>query len=359
MASIKDVAKRAGVSISTVSNVLNGTKYVSETLKKQVNIAAQELNYEADPIARNMKIKQTKTIGVITADMCGLFYPYVVKGIYERLSNFGYNVMICDTNGVNDSAGSMERERQNFKKLISSRVDGIIFATTVIDPMAKYHFEQVKKMAKTHKNIPLVAIEHNLSQYGIDSVSSNYFEGAKLATKHLIECGCKNIGHVTGPIYSPIALDRLEGYMIALTEANLQVDAIRNVANGVYTHQSGYSGMKELLEKMPNLDGVFLANDQMACGALKALSELGKKVPEEIKVIGYDDVFISSIIEPSLSTVHTRKKHIGIEAAKILLDKIDNPETDRAVISVELENKLVIRKSTDSKAASDWILSDW
>ncbi|MEG0590086.1 MAG: LacI family DNA-binding transcriptional regulator [Lachnospiraceae bacterium] len=156
VASIKDVAKKAGVSISTVSHVLNDTKYVSEELKQKVNIAVQELSYEVDPVARNMKVKKSKTIGVITVDMCGLFYPYVVKGIYEKANMQGYSIIICDTNGVNDSIGGMEREMQNFKRLISNRVDGIIFASTVTESMAQTYINEVQKMA----NANLVLILH-------------------------------------------------------------------------------------------------------------------------------------------------------------------------------------------------------
>ena len=154
-----------------------------------------------------------------------------------------------------------------------------------------------------------------------------------------------------------IATDRALGYRKAMAEAGLSVDDSM-VAEGDYSHQSGYAAMKELLKSMPGIDGVFSGNDQMAVGALKALREHHKKVPEEIKIIGYDDVFISSVVEPALSTIHIRKKHAGIETAKILFDRIENEE-NKEVIRMKMESRLVVRKSTVKDAPEDWILSDW
>ena len=359
MASIKEVAKRAGVSIATVSNVLNNTKFVSDDLRIKVNIAVQELGYEADPIARHMKTKQTKTIGVITADMCGLFYPYVVKGIYETINKKGYNFIISDTNSINDRMGSFERETINFRKLISNRVDGIIFASTVAESVERSYLKEMKKLANAHKKIALVSIERDFSKYGIDSVFSDSVAGAQMATNHLIEIGCKRIGHITGPIYAKVAQDRLYGYKNAMEHAGFHVDEDTMVTYGDYTHQSGYIALKELLVVMPDIDGVYVANDQMAVGVLKALSECGKKVPDDVKVIGYDNVFISSIVEPSLSTINIRKRQIGVEAARILLEKIENPDADQTTSVIEMKTRLVVRRSTVRNAPEDWILSDW
>lgn len=363
MASIKDVAKYAGVSISTVSNVLNETKYVSDELVKKVSDAVQTLNYEADPIARNMKNKKSKTIGVITVDMCGLFYPYVVKGIYEKINQEGYNILICDLSVLDASKNSLERELEIFKRLTANRVDGIIFASTVSEQKEELFIKQIQKMANAYKKIPLVAIEKDFSKYGIDSVFSDHVEGGYMATRHLIQCGCKNIAHITGPIFSNGAIDRLEGYKKALLEEERAVEAETMVANGNYTHQSGYIATNELLKKYPSMDGIFIANDQMAVGALKALAENNKCIPEDIKVIGYDNVFISSILEPSLSSVHVRKGHFGREAARILFERLEeldrNSGMKEDVVAMKLDSRVVVRKSTSNDVADDWILSDW
>ncbi len=361
MATIKDVAKRAGVSISTVSNVLNEKKAVSKDLQRRVLIAVQELNYEVDPVARNMKNKTTKTIGIITADICGLFYPYLIKGVYEIANQRGYQVIICDTAGVYGKRDAIERERDSFDRLIANRVDGIIFSTVVSADMFGDYFRQLKKKAMANKYIPLVSVEQDFSKFGIDSVFFDGQAGAVKATNHLIQCGCRKIGHVTGPVFSNIANERINGYREAMNKAKLQVDEDTMIAYGDYTHQSGYMGTKTLLRDVPDIDGIFFANDQMAVGALKALKELGKNVPEDIKIIGYDDVFISSVVEPPLSTIHIQKKHVGIMAAKILFERIDNEEMDDnvEVKRIKMDEHLVVRRSSVAEAADDWILSDW
>lgn len=359
MAGIKEVAKRAGVSISTVSNVLNNSKFVSPDLQIKVEKAVQELSYKPNPAARSMKKKETGMIGIITADMCGLFYPYLVKGICSVANEKGYEILISDTKGLNGEAGALEREYDKFKNMVTNCVDGIIFASVVPVNSAESYAEKLLDLAEHDKHIPLVSIERDFSKFGIDSVYFDGCEGAKAAVEHLLDCGCKKIGHITGPLFMSMAYDRTVGYKESMKEAGLEVDKNRMIAEGDYSHQSGYAAMKELLISMPEIDGVFCSNDQMAVGALKALLEVHKKVPEEIKIIGYDDVFISSMVEPELSTIHIRKKHAGIETAKILFDKIENPQVQTPPIGLKMESRLVVRKSTMLDASGDWILAEW
>ncbi len=360
MASIKDVAKRAGVSISTVSNVLNKSKYVSDELKIRVNVAVQELGYQANPIAQNMKFKHTKTVGIITADLCGLFYPYVLKGMYEIFYKKGYQVIILDSDGLNDRLGSIKKLREGIHRLILNRVDGIVFASTVPESMEKGIAEDINRMASgKNKKVGLVCVETDLSGYGIDSVFSNSVVGAEKAASHLIDMGCKRIGHITGPIFTSVAQDRLRGYKNILAKHSHPYDEATMIAEGNYTHKSGYSAMKQLLAKMPDIDGVFVANDQMSVGALKALCEAGKRVPQDIKLIGYDDVFIASVLEPPLSTIHIRKNYMGSKAAELLIEQIERGSEARKPAAVELESRLVVRKSTSIQAPEDWILVDW
>jgi DNA-binding LacI/PurR family transcriptional regulator len=142
----------------------------------------------------------------------------------------------------------------------------------------------------------------------------------------------------------------------------LEVDDARMIANGDYTHKSGYLAMKELLHKMPDIDGVFAANDQMSVGAMKALFEAGKRIPDDVKVIGYDDVFIASVLEPSLSTIHIQKHLMGKKAAELLIGQLESTEAHSergAASAVEIESRLVIRRSTVKNAIDDWILVDW
>lgn len=360
MSGIKDVAKRAGVSISTVSNVLNKSKYVSPELVKRVEKAAEELSYEVNPIARSMKNNKTGTIGVITEDMCGLFYPYVIKGINLVASEKGYQITIYDTQGAYGDQAALKREEEVFRRLATSRVDGILFVSMVSNEHKEKYFSQIKRLTSQYKRIPLVSMERDFTGVGIDSVYFDGYENAKCAVQHLIDCGCRKIGHITGPVVMQIAKERIRGYKICLEENHLPVDEEKMIIHGDYSHQSGYMAMKQLLYDVPDLDGVFCGNDQMAIGALKVLKECGKRVPEDIKLIGYDDVFLASVVEPSISTIHIQKKHSGIEAAKMLFQRIENQDEEfTEPKGIKMESRLVIRKSTVADAPEDWILSDW
>lgn len=359
MSGIKDVAKRAGVSISTVSNVLNQSKYVSPELVKRVEDAVRDLSYEVDPIARSMKSNKSGTIGVIVEDMCGVFYPYVVKGINSVVVEKGYQLVICDAQGVYGDVNAARREQEIFKKLFANRVDGILFVTMIHQDLLERHFNGILKRTNRFKRIPLVSLERDLTGIGIDSVYFDSYNNARMAVQHLIDCGCRKIGHITGPAVLQVAQERVQGYRDCVLQNKLLADWSRQIEYGDYSHQSGYLAMKKLLENMPDIDGVFCGNDQMAVGALKLLKEYGRRVPEDIKVIGYDDVFLSSIIEPSLSTIHIQKTHTGIKAAQMLFQRIENPDIERAPVGVKMESRLVVRCSTVADTEEEWIFVDW
>jgi len=361
MSKIFDVAERAGVSISTVSNVLNKTKYVSPELVARVEKAVEELSYEVNPIARSMKNKKTGTIGVITEDMCGVFYPYLVKGINSVAMEKGYQVIICDTQGMNGNAEAFEREKKLFRRLIANHVDGIIFVSTVSRQESAGYFAEIRKLANRNKRIPLVSMERDFTDVGIDSVIFDGYNNAKLAVRHLIDVGCRQICHITGPIEMEIVKERGRGFRDALDQNGMPFDDKVMTAFGDYTHQSGYIAMRELLDRVPDMDGVFCDNDQMAVGALKVLKEQGRQVPVDIKLMGYDDVFLASLVEPSLSTIHIKKRHAGIKAAELLFSRIESEERgeQRPAIGHMMSGSLVIRQSTVAGSPMDWNLVDW
>lgn len=360
MGGIKEVAKKAGVSIATVSNVINGTKYVSPELKSRVELAVRELDYQADPVARRLKSNNTGIIGVITGDMYGIFYSYVVEGISQIASKKDYQLILSDVNRVLYIPDASERELELFRQFAKSRVDGIIFASVVNNEKMESYIPRVRAEVNRFKYTPIVSIERDLTMYGVPSVSFNGYENSKKAVQHLVDAGCKKICFVAGPDFASISNERLNGYLDVLKENNLESDPSRMISKGDYSHQGGYRAMKELLDNVPDVDGVFCANDQSAIGALKVLKEYKKNIPEEIKIIGYDDIFVSSIIEPSLSTIHIRKRHAGKEAAKILFQLIDQGEcADYKAQNVQLAGRLVVRKSTSKNVSEDWILTDW
>lgn len=358
MSGIKEVAEKAGVSISTVSNVLNKSRYVSPELTMRVEAAVEDLAYEANPMGRGLKNNKTGTIGVITEDMCGVFYPYVLKGINEVATERGYQLTICDTQGTYGDQAALQREREFFQKFAANRVDGIIFVSMVPNEKKEKYFDEIKSIARKYKRIALVSIERDFTSEGIDSVYFDGYANARIAVQHLVDCGCRKICHITGPLVLQIAQERVVGYRSCMRENGLPVDEERMIVNGDYSHQSGYRAMKELLEKTPDVDGVFCGNDQMAIGALKYLKEVGRRIPEDVKLIGYDDVFLASIAEPSLSTIHIQKKRVGIEAARLLFDRIDS-NSDKSPRGIKKDGRLVIRKSTVKNATEDWDIVEW
>jgi Transcriptional regulators len=349
MAGIKDVAEKAGVSISTVSNVINGSKYVSEELRQRINKAIYELSYEVDPVARSLKNKKTMTIGVVITNINRIFFPQVVSGMQDCAAKKGYNITLYSTNDRFDT------EKRFVQMLQSSWVDGIIL-DSVADTEDKEYFQYLSCLGNNKKVIPVVMLERRMDSHNIDSVVVNNYQGGCMAVKHLAECGCKNIIHITGPLSSCIACDRRNGYMAELERNNLKVDNSR-IIEGDYSPLSGYHAMRQILSSGVEVDGVFAANDQMAIGAIKAIKENGFRIPDDIKVIGFDNTFVASIVEPSLTTINVPKYKLGDSAVEIIIRKIE--KLSQGVSCNELPMNLIVRQSTNLRGDNSWDLYGW
>jgi len=348
MTSIKDVAKQASVSIATVSHALRGTKPVSDELRKRINNAVKELNYQINPIASNLKRKTTHTIGVVVTNMNRVFFPQVIKGIHDFFLEAGYRLSFCDTDD------DIEKEKAAIEMLCNSWVDGIIL-DTVASINEQEYFDWLVNLDGTAKRIPIVSLERGLCNNGIDSVVVDNYKGGRIATKHLIECGCDKIIHISGPSSSCMVQSRLQGYYDELGAQKKKLKP--TVVTGDFSPMSGYQAIKEFLLKSEELDGIFAANDQMAIGALKALHEHGFLVPEDVKIVGFDNTFVASIISPSLTTINVPKYQMGLKMAKLLLNRINDPA--REARNEELPIQLVVRQSTDLKGEGTWELFGW
>ena len=345
--SIKDVAEKAGTSISTVSNVLNNRRAVGDEIRGKVLSAVQELGYEANHIARSLKNKKSNTIGVIVSDINCIFFAPLLKGIQKVISEAGYSMTIYD------SGYSLKREVQYIRSLRNSWADGVIIAGTAVQT----HDDEFAHLIDTPRArpMPLVSLEHNMNRFGIDSIFIDNAQSALTATNHLIELGCTRIVHVTGPDVGH-SFQRLEGYREALAKAGLRYEETL-VAHGDFSPISGYKKIHALLQSGISFDGVFAANDQMAVGALRALDIAGINVPEQVKVVGFDNTFIASIVNPSLTTISVPNYDMGVHAAKLLLDRIHHPEKKAAAITLDYE--LIIRRSTMTSARTNWDMSYW
>lgn len=353
MASIKDVAAKAGVSISTVSNVINGNRYVSEELTCKVQKAIKDLNYETDLIARSMKNSRTMTIGVIITSLSRIFIPQVLNGIKECAEGKGYHLVIYSTND------DFDVEKKYLQLLANTRVDGVII-DTVAEITDTNYYHQLSNLHKGNKRIPVVCIERNLSEYGIYSVYVNNVKGAYFATQHLLDVGCRRIVHISGPKKLEMVVYRGKGYEHALEERGIEVDE-RYVAEGDFSPISGWRAVNRMIKAGIAFDGIFGDNDQMAIGAIKALNENRLVIPEKVKVIGFDNTFVSSIVKPSLSTVDIPKYQMGWEATDKLCRMIEDEEECQRWrnSALELETKLIVRESTKKDTKSQWELEGW
>lgn len=349
MATIIDVARRANVAISTVSNILNGTKYVSDEVVEKVMRAVKELDYEIDPVARNMKGVHSRMIGVVITNSSRIFFSSILRSVLKTASAQGYTVMTFDSND------DFEWEKKFITVMCQNRFDGILLDSVAEIDDSEY-FQWLANLNYRNKRIYVASIERDLSAYGIDSVVPDNFEGACAVVRHLTQCGCKRLLHISGPINSSVAEERARGFYQTAEERSAEE---KQVAFGDFSPQSGYDVIQKLAreKKLGQFDGIFAANDQMAVGAIKALAREGIRVPEDIRVVGFDNTFVASLIDPALTTVHVSGRQLGEEAVGMLISRLEEP--DRPAQCKWLETKLIVRRSTDPNAESTEEFSSW
>ena len=349
MATIVDVARRANVAISTVSNILNGTKYVSDEVTEKVMRAVEELNYEIDPVARNMKSARSHNIGVVITNSSRIFFSSVLRSILESAAGLGYTVMTFD------SSDTFEWEKKYITMMCQNRFDGIILDSVAEMDDEKY-FRWLAGLTYRNKRIYVASLERDLSRYGIDSVTPDNYAGAQAVVRHLAGCGCSRLLHLAGPMNSTMAEERARGFCDAAAECGAQA---ARVAIGDFSPRSGYDLALEAFGggRPAGDDAVFAANDQMAVGALKALEKLGLRVPQDVRVAGFDNTFVASLIEPALTTVQVSGQALGGEAMRLLAARIEQP--DRPAECRWLDAGLVVRTSTDPSAGKDAEFLPW
>ncbi len=346
-ASIKDVALHSGTSIATVSNVLNERGNVSEDLRGRVLKSARELGYSASPIARSMRSHKTNTICVVVSDINCIFFAPVLKGIQKVLSDAQYNIIFYDSNY------DPELEHKYIIAAKSNWADGLILAGLANSQNLDF-YRQV--LSSDHRYFPAVNLESDLTECGYDSVLIDGRQAAYTATSHLLELDCHNIVHIKAPAITGASSERFQGYSEALASAGIQVNPAL-VHTGDFSAISGYNIVHELIRTRVKFDGIFAANDQMAVGALRALHDVGISVPEAVKVVGYDNTFIASIVHPALTTISVPGYKMGMLAAKQLLDRIENKAMKP--VNIHLDYELVIRRSTIASSRTNWDMEYW
>ena len=346
MASISDVAKEAKVSVATVSYVLSKKKYVSEELTERVWMAVEKLGYKPNRLASGLRNRETKEIGVVLQNIKNIFFVQLLSGLETKLQEYGYSLIFYDTNY------DIKKEKEAILSLKNRWVDGIILYSC-IDEKDKSEYSKFLELNISEKEIPIVSIDRTFETENIAYISAENKKGAFEATKHLILNGKSQIIHITGRIGWEISLLRQKGYIDAMQHYGFSNNI--NMKNGKFRPIDGYEICKEMLSQNQSFDGVFAANDQMAIGCIKAIKEMGIKIPDDIAVVGYDNIFVSTMIEPSLTTVNVPRYAMGVEAARLLVELINEKSQNKCI----LDTNLIIRQSSDIRGERNWELYGW
>ncbi|EQB90241.1 LacI family transcriptional regulator [Clostridium punense] len=301
--SIKDVAREAGVSIATVSRVLNGIDVVNDETKKKVLDTIEKLGYRPNILARSLKTHKSSTIGIIIPDISNPVYPEIVRGAEDVASIYNYNIMLCNTDL------DLEREKESFNVLREKMVDGVIYMSNSLESDIKDIIEEI--------NIPTVLVGTMDSEKSLPSVAIDSFAASYDAVSYLRYKGNKSIAYIgyyedKTSDYSKI----YKGYKKAMEDNDSFNSEL--VYFGSLKAEDGYKGIKEILSKS-KVDGVFCANDEVAMGAISALREMGIEVPTEVDVMGFDDIALSAIYYPKLTTVSKPLYDMGSVAMRLII----------------------------------------
>jgi LacI family transcriptional regulator len=309
-ASIKDVGREAGVSAATVSHVLNGTRYVSPTLRRRVEDAITRLGYRHNGLARSLRTRRSYTIGLIIPDVSNPYYPQLARGVQDAADAAGYSVFLCN------SDRRPENEVRLLTVLLERRVDGIILDAAGPDPRV------LAALAQRAVPVVLVGSRIEASHVPDADVVQMAPEGGRVAVRYLIDQGHRRIALIGGPpAPGNDAPAKSGGYYAALAEARIDPDPAL-VAQGDYTRDGGRRAMEELLALPHPPTAVFAGNDLMAIGALAAVQLAGQRVPEDVAIVGYDDIPEASVTSQPLTTVAVPKYEMGRTAAHLLFERI-------------------------------------
>ena len=327
---IKDVARRSGVSKATVSRVLNNIPVVKEDTRRAVLEATRALGYTPNALARGLMTKRTKTIALVISDIRNPFFPAVARGVEDLMNNYNYNVMLCNTDG------RPEKEAAYIELVLEKRVDGIIFTSV------RTGASDLSRLQR--RGLPFVLAGRTLPGIDADVVIVDSVLGGYQATTHLLKLGHARIGYVSGPAGVSASADRYKGYEQALRQNGLDPSP-ELTAEGDFTQEGGYSAASRLLSLKTPPTAIFCANDFMAIGALEAIHEKALKVPEDVAVVGFDDIPFAGLRSIQLTTVMHPKYDLGAIAARMLIERIENPGAGKPTRQVILPPRLIVRRT--------------
>jgi LacI family transcriptional regulator len=326
---IKDVARKANVSIATVSRILNNEKGYGEETRKKVLTVIQELGYQPNAIARGLINKKTQSIGVVFPYVSSMFSGEVLSGVEEAAYALDFSVVICNTDG------QQKRTLRNIEMLAEKQVDSIIFVSDIVSK------ETAEFLLKT--KIPVVLVSTMSSSYPFPYIKTDDRFAAFSAVNYLIQCGHQDIAMLSGPITDPIAgIPRVEGYKQALASAGLPFQEENMLHMDGFEFEQGVEGYHLLKTLNSRCTAVFTASDEMALGVISAAYQDQVNVPEQLSIIGYDNLKLAKMAVPPLTTVCQPLKEMGETAVKMLYDHL---QTGKEINSIIIPHKILERES--------------
>jgi len=326
---LADIARRAGVSTSTVSHVINGTRFVSPALQERVLVAMNELGYRRNAVARSLRQRRTMAIGLVIPDGSNPFFAEIARGIEDVCFQQGYRIIICN------SDEDYQKEAEYLDALLERRVDGVI---AIVTRSAADNLLTFKDYG-----LPIVVVDRDVPDVQADSVLVDNRRGGYLAGEHLASQGYRRIGVIIGPLDRKPQVDRLQGFRDGLQASGLTLDPAL-IAHADFQYEGGRQALFSLLERAPDIDAVFAGNDRMAIGAMRGAWERGHRVPDDLAVVGFDDILAAAYTVPALTTIAQPKYEMGQRAAETLLRRLQNP--DLPLVHLVLQPSLVVRESS-------------
>lgn len=330
---IHDIARSLNIDSSTVSRALNDNPRVTEKTKKRVLDQASEMGYQRNLMAANLRKNKSNSIGVIVPRISRHFFASVIAGIEEKAYDAGYSVIICQ------SLEQLERERNITDTLLANRVDGVLISVS----METNNIDHLLRLKEN--GTQFLFFDRHCDIDGINSILIDDFQGGFDATEHLISKGCQNIAHLSGPQELKIYQNRLKGYKSALEKYRIKYRP-ELVMYSRLMEKDGKESAKYLLSLAVKVDGIFAANDVSAIGAMKYLKKNGVHIPEDVAIVGFSNEPISSVIEPSLTTIDQPGFQMGKQAMEMLLEQITNGKKSRNGKATILKSSLIERESS-------------
>lgn len=329
MPTIQDVARLAGVSPITVSRVLNRSGYASDATRTRVEAAVAELGYVPNTLARGLRSKRTNTLALVMTDITNPYFTLIARGVEDTASNSGYTVIFCNT----DESEAEEKKYLNI--LVQKQVDGILLVPACSNPQSLTFLRS--------NEIPFVLLDRSVPGTRADLIQCDSEQGAYNLTRHLIELGHKRIVTITGPREVSTSQDRAAGYQRAMKEAGL-ADMVQ-VYYGFFTQDSGYKLTSQALTLHPRPTAILGANNFITIGILKALKDANFSIPQDISVVGFDDLPASLIVDPFLTVAAQPAYEMGSQATELLLKRIVGklPDSSQKII---LPTEMILRRSS-------------